>query len=457
MAGKSEEFASQYESGKSEFIAGWQKYISFRSVSADPAFREELLNCATWLRDQLGSFGMEAILLPTAAAPVVLAEKIINPSLPTVLFYGHYDVQPPDPLDKWESDPFTGVLKGERMYARGANDDKGQVWPVLCAVRTLISTGKLGCNLKVLIEGGEEIGSTALAEKLPAWRERLKADVLLVCDTEAYAVDVPAITLGLRGVIHMEAWLHGASSDLHSGLHGGLIRNPAEELCRLVAALHTADGKVAVPGFYDGVQPPSDQERAFIAEQAFDIEAYRTKMGVYPDGGESGFPPLERLAFRPALSVNGFHSGYGGPGSKTIIPGEAQVKITVRTVAGQDSEKLMRSVEEFLRARVPSSLSMRFEGGVGGAALRVSPTAAHVSAARALLEQVSGVAPKLVWNGASVPIVAKIVEETGAHPLLVGWGLPEDRIHGPNESFRLSHFRLAYMFAAAMLSSGKVR
>ena len=411
--------------------------------------------------------------------PILLAERTGTEGAPTILFYGHYDVQPPDPLDAWETPPFEPTLKDNgRVYCRGAQDDKGQFFSFLCGMRNFLAQwgGGLGeaarpvCSpdgrarspsaphavptIKIVLEGQEESGSTALAALAPTIKDRLRADVLLVCDTSAAAEMRPAIVAGLRGVSHFTVRLEAANYDLHSGEHGGIAPNPAQGMAELVASLHNPDGSIAVRGFCDHVVPPTDEERAAAERAAVTPEAYEKITGVAPVGGEEGLTLTERNSFRPTIEVNGIHTGYGGPGSKTVIPAGAFAKLSMRLVPDQNPDEVMAAVERHLKLHTPRGMKLFIEDLTGEAAGFRLPLASPVfRLAAAVLEELDPRGAVYQWDGASIPVVSTLKACSGAAPLLVGFGQPEDRIHAPNESFGLNQFARAMAWAENILAA----
>jgi len=441
-----------FEREHDRIVEEWCELLRFPSVSTDPAHHQDCLDCADWLRDHLQGIGLEARLLDTATKPVVYAEH--RGGEPTVLFYGHYDVQPADPLDAWKTPPFTPTQEGDRVRARGADDNKGQHFYALKAIEALVRNNDLNCTLKVILEGEEESGSSGMTTSLPEWQDLLQADVLVVTDISMAAIDRPSITMGLRGVVHLTVEVHGPIHDLHSGVHGGVAPNPATALASLLAGLHDAEGRIAIPGFYDSVLPPSAREQEMAVNVPFDETAYREAVGVPPVGGERGFTPIERLGFRPSLDINGIQSGFNGPGMKTIIPDCARAKLTARLAAGQDPEAALDAIVAHLEAGAPPGLTLSItDRGVGGAGFRLDPDSAIVAKATDVLKTMMDNDPVLRWEGASIPIIAELARVSGAEPLLIGFGLEEDSIHAPNESFSLQQFKLGFQYMALLLSA----
>ena len=448
-----EKFKKIFTQNQDSFIGDLKEFLKIRSVSTDPSFDAECQKCAVWVLGHLQKIGLSGEIVKTDGKPVVFAQKEVDEKLPTVLFYGHYDVQPVDPIALWTTDPFAPEIRDGRVYARGAQDNKGQVMYFLKALQEVIAAGTLGCNIKVILEGEEECGSGAITKKLPELTERLKADVLLVCDTGTPDPSRGCITMGLRGILHLEFRLHGPSKDLHSGVHGGLVKNPAIEAARMVAMLHDVHGRVLVPGFYDGLTELSNDDKALANSFAFTEEWYKSQTGVLPTGGEKGIAPMERRGLRPTLEVNGLYSGYLGEGSKTIIPSSATVKLSSRIVDGQAAESTLQKIISYLEKLSPPEF--RFElvhSNASGEALLVSASSPIVKAAAETLREVTQSDPLFLWEGASIPLIPALLRASGATPLLVGFGLEDDNIHAPNESFALEQFEKGFLFCCGFLS-----
>ena len=429
--------------------------LAFPSIGADPTKLGESARCATWLKKWLEKTGAEASLCTKDfAPPVLLAEFKAPEGAPAVLFYGHYDVQPPEPLEAWETPPFEPTVKGNRVYARGAQDDKGQLFAFLCGVREFVSENPGRINIKVILEGQEESGSTALSRLLPELKSKLAADVLLVCDSGAAPGLRPAIVAGLRGVSHFTVKLTAANRDLHSGEYGGIAPNAAQGIAELVSSLHNPDGSIAVFGFRDGIEPPSHEELRTAEATAPNEGALRDDIGCDPVGGQLGKTTVQRNGFEPTVEVNGIHSGYGGPGSKTVIPCEAIAKISMRLVPGQNPERAFAAVREHLENRVPRGMKLELSELTGEAAGFRLPLASPLfRLAEDVLREMDERGAVFYWNGASIPIVSSLHEISGAAPLLVGWGQSEDRIHSPNESFSVEQFAKAKEWAKKILSA----
>jgi len=446
---------TEFERRREQIVQDWEAFLRFPSISADPAHHQACLDCADWVAARLRRYGFQAELAPTGTKPFVFAERAGKAGRPTILFYGHYDVQPVDPLGSWMTPPFEPTWRGDRLFARGAQDNKGQVFYTLAAIETLIEGEALDINLKVLIEGEEECSSGGLNRVLESWRNRLQADILMVHDTCMVQSGAPTIIMGLRGIVHLSAQLSGTDHDLHSGVHGGLAPNAAQGVAQLAASLFDADGRVAVRGFYDGVIPPSPREAQLAAAVPFDADAYRRQTGTTPDGGMRTRPPYERVGFLPSLDINGIHSGYGGSGMKTIIPATAELKLTARLVPGQDPAAVLDAISAHLFRNAPVGMRLTLsDTGIGGPGFRLDPDAAAVRTAQGALGTLCPGRPvAFLWEGASIPIVARLAEVSGAKPLLVGFGLEADRIHAPDESFSLAQFKSGFLYTALFLQS----
>lgn len=442
-----------FDAERERYLREWQELLSFPSISTASEHAPDCRRCAEWLAEHVTRMGFNARLAPTSAHPVLLAERPGKPGAPVVLFYGHYDVQPVDPIELWHTPPFTPSIRQGRMYARGAQDNKGQFFSALKAMEAVARAGRLDCTVKLVIEGDEEAGYMPILNLLQDEKAALKADLVMAADTGTVASGAPTITMGLRGLIHITATLSGPDHDLHSGVHGGRAPNPAAGMARLITSLHDEHNRVAVPGFYDGVQDPSPAERTLASTPPFDPAWYRSVTGVDPVAGEQAYTPVERTGFRPTVEVNGVHSGYGGPGSKTIIPSTAMVKLSARLVPGQKPERVLDLIVKHLRAHVPPGLKLEIvETGIGGPAVRLELDSPPVKQARAALGQLSDKPAAFLWEGASVPILSHLPAFAGAPALLVGFGSEADNIHAPNESFSIEQFKSGFLFTGLFLS-----
>lgn len=447
-----ETLTSLFAENSDRFIHEWKEFLRFPSVSTSEQHKADCARCADWLRSHLADMGFETRLVPTSSHPLVFAERPGKPGIPSVLFYGHYDVQPEDPVELWKTPPFEPTLINGRLYARGAQDNKGQLFAALKAIETLIRNNAPLGTIKILIEGDEETGRMEILKVLYQQRDLLKADIVMAADTSAVSSGAPTITMGLRGIAHMTIVVSGPDHDLHSGVHGGRVPNPAIGLCQLIASLHTKDGRVAVNGFYDGVHPPSAEERLLANAAPLDPAWYRSVTGVLPIAGEQDFTPVERTGFRPAIDINGIHSGYGGLGSKTIIPAQAMAKLSARLVPGQESQRILDLVNEHLRKHLPAGLTLEItEQGTGGPAYRGELSSPSIKIARQVLGELSEKPTAFLWEGASVPILSFLPQIAGGEAILVGFGSEADNIHAPNESYSLNQFEQGFLYTGLFL------
>lgn len=427
--------------------------IAIRSISADPSHAAEITAAAKHLLKQLREAGARsAKLLETSGNPIVWAEFPAAASdAQTLLIYGHYDVQPPDPLERWESDPFTATERGGRLYGRGASDMKAQVTACIAAVRAVAATGEMPVNVRFLIEGEEEIGSPSLDAAVEKYRDYFAADVCLNPDAAMRAADSPTITYGLRGLAYCELTVTGPSHDLHSGGFGGAVANPIHVLAELIAGMHEADGRIALPEFYERVQPLSRLERERLAALPVSDDSIRELSGAPQLWGEQEYSAAERIAARPTLDVNGIWGGYEGPGAKTVLPSQAHAKISCRLVPNQRPSEVTEQLREYLRAAAPDTVTWKLSELAGGDPYLCEPTsAAHKAFSRAL-EAVWDRKPLLSRNGGSVPVAASLERLLKVPSLIGGFALPEDRIHSPNESQDLETWRRGMQAVAHLL------
>lgn len=429
------------EQNKARFLDELCQYIRFPSVSAQPAHRGDMQACAEWLQQQHAAIGLKTRLEKTPGNPVLVSKTPRRRGRPHFVIYGHYDVQPAEPFDLWKSPPFEPRIQGRSLFARGACDNKGQNFAHLKAVEAYLKTGtELPCDLTFVIEGEEEVGSNNLANFLRKNRAELRCDNVVISDTGMPAKNVPALTYALRGIVALEIKLHGPSRDLHSGIFGGSVDNPALALCQLLAGLRDKKGRVTVPGFYDDVKPLTAYERREFARLPFHHRDYVRFLGVPQLFGESGFTPLEQRSARPTVEINGLTSGYQGAGSKTIIPAWASAKLTFRLVPSQQPKKIVRQITAHLRRHCPRSVRLEIEAGHAGEPYLFSPTSPQAQAALRTLRQAFGREPLIMREGGSIPIVNDFKKILGADTLLVGLALPDDNAHSPNEKFDLDNF-----------------
>ncbi len=438
-------------------------FLRIPSISAQPAHAPDCRRAALWARDALAEMGFSARLAETSGHPAVIAShEGAGPDAPHVLFYGHYDVQPADPLDLWETDPFEPRLvegpRGKRIVARGAVDDKGQVVSFMEACRAHLAVkGRLPVRLTILLEGEEENGSPSLDELLTREREALRADFVLVADTNMWDFATPAITTSLRGLAAMDVRVHGPSRDLHSGLFGGIALNPIHVLTRVLGELRDAQGRIRIPGFYEGVQPPPPGELAAWAALGFDAAAFLGEVGLRHPAGEADQPPLAQLWARPTAEVNGIYGGYQGEGSKTVIPAHATAKLTFRLVAGQDPARIQDGFAQFVTAALPPDARAEFTRGGAAPGYRLPEGAPFLRAAQAALAAEFGKPAALIGSGASIPVVEAFKTRLGLDTLLAGFGLDDDRIHAPNEKFELACFHRGARAHARLLAGFAAR
>lgn len=416
--------------------------IRIPSISALPEHKADMMACAERWRELLLMAGAaKAEIMPSSGNPLVYAERIIDASLPTVLVYAHYDVMPAEPLELWESAPFEPEIRDGRIYARGADDDKGQGFIQVKAFEYLVKQGELKHNVKFIFEGEEEIGSPSLGRFLEEHRELLKADIILVSDTSMLGADLPSLTTGLRGLAYWEVEVTGPNRDLHSGHFGGAVANPINTLCKMLAQITDERGKITVPHFYDDVLPVPDAEREMIAHIPFDEEAYKKAIGVEELQGEAGYSTLERNSCRPAFDICGIWGGYTGEGSKTVLPSKAFAKISCRLVANQNHEKISRLMANYLQAIAPKSVKVKVSPMHGGEGYVCPISLPAYQAAEKGFTKAFGKKPLAARRGGSIPIIADFERILGIKTILMGFGLESDAIHSPNENFRLDIFR----------------
>jgi len=427
------------QQNRQRFLAELKEYLRIPSISTDPEHREDIVRAAQWTATQLQELGMQNVrLFPTQGHPIVYGEYLeAGAAAPTLLVYGHYDVQPADPLHLWKSAPFDPEERGENLYARGASDMKGQVMAALKALEAIKSAGDIPANVKFLIEGEEEIGSPNLESFIPAHRDLLDADFALNADAGMIAADTPTITYGLRGLAYFEVRVYGPDHDLHSGLYGGVVHNPAQALCELIAGMHDEQGRVTLPGFYDKVRELSAEERAELARLPLDEDYYLNQTGAPALWGEQGYTPVERVGARPTLEVNGFLSGFTGEGSKTVLPAHAMAKISCRLVPDQDHEEVHQQLLRYLQDNAPRTVRYEVHKMAGGRASISDRHSPAVQAMEAAMEAVWGKKPVFKREGGSVPVVGQFQDHLKLEAINVGFGLPDDNLHSPNEKLHL--------------------
>lgn len=426
---------------KDRFLEELIDLLKMPSVSADPAYSKDVLQTAELLKNRLEEIGVDKVeVCPTAGYPIVYGEKIVDPTLPTVLVYGHYDVQPADPVELWDSPPFEPVIKDEKIYARGACDDKGQMYMHVKAVELMQQTSGLPCNVKFMIEGEEEVGSDNLGIFVKENKERLKADLVLISDTGMIANDIPSITVGLRGLSYLEVEVTGPKRDLHSGLYGGAVGNPINVLCDMIASLQDENKHITIPGFYNDVIEVSETDRAEMAKAPFSEEEYKADLDINATQGEAGYSTLERATIRPTLDVNGIWGGYIGEGAKTVLPSKAYAKISCRLVPGQDPDKITNLVQNHLMSIAPPSVRVKVTPHHGGEPYLTPTNFTGYQAAHKAMETTFGKTPIPMRSGGSIPIVAMFEEELGLKSVLMGFGLDTDAIHSPNEHYGVFNY-----------------
>lgn len=425
-------------------------FLRIPSISTDPDRASDVQRCADWLSQQLSDSGLSSQVLPTGGHPVVLAHNAHVPGRPTILLYGHYDVQPAEPLEQWLSPAFEPTVRNGAIYARGAVDDKGQVWAHVEALRAWQRHGGIPVNITMLIEGEEEIGSAHLADFMRDHRAALAADIALISDTDQFARGVPAIVYGLRGLAYMEVTITAADHDLHSGLYGGAVPNPANILCEVLATLHDKAHRVNIPGFYDDVAPLTDAERAMWASLPFDEPAFKQELALDTLCGEEGFTTIERRWARPTCDINGLTSGYQGPGAKTVIASKASAKVSMRLVPNQDPAKIEAAFTRAIRERCPSNVKVEVVSHHGAEPVLIPLDSPAVKLAAEALQVGFGHPAVFIREGGSIPVVSLIRRILGVDSLLVGFGLTDDRVHAPNEKFDLDCFYNGARTAAAL-------
>ncbi|MFN8437932.1 MAG: dipeptidase [Cytophagales bacterium] len=425
------------------FVQELMELLRIPSISAKSEHKEDILKCAEFIFQKLTRIGCTNVeICKTAGHPIVYGELIVNTNAPTVLVYGHYDVQPAEPLDLWTSPPFEPVIVDEKIYARGAADDKGQFYMHLLAVETLLAQNQLKCNVKFMIEGEEEIGSNNLEIFVKNNHERLECDVILISDTSIISNDCPSITVGLRGLSYLEIEVTGPNRDLHSGIYGGAVANPINVLCEMITKLKDSNGVIQIPGFYEDVEVLSDTERTELNKAPFDEETYKKDLEIKAVFGEKGFTTLERTAIRPTFDVNGIWGGYTGEGAKTVLPSKAFAKLSMRLVPNQTSEKITQLFTEYFTSIAPDYVKVKVHPHHGGEPAVTPTDTKEYQIASEAFEEIWGKKPIPTREGGSIPIVSLFEKELGVKTLLMGFGLNSDNIHSPNEHFGLFNYKM---------------
>ena len=430
-----------------KFLEQWMDFLKIPSVSADPVHKNDVGQGAQWVKSALEGAGCpQTEIIQTPGHPIVYGEYLLDPSFPTVLVYGHYDVQPADPIELWDSPPFEPVIKTTQIhpdgavFARGSCDDKGQMFMHIKAFELMVTKGPLACNIKFMIEGEEEVGSDNLEDFVKANKEKLACDIILISDTGMIAQDQPSITTGLRGLSYMEVTVTGPNRDLHSGLYGGSVQNPINVLCEMITKLRDENKKITIPGFYDNVEELSNEERIEMEKAPIDEDEFKNSIGIDAVEGEKGYTTEERRSIRPTLDVNGIWGGYTGEGAKTVIPSKAHAKISMRLVPDQDWHQISEQFTSYFKSIAPSGVKVEVVTHHGGYAY-VTPieTIGYKAAHQAYLETF-GIAPIPKRGGGSIPIVPMFEKELGVKSILMGFGLDSDAIHSPNEHYGLFNF-----------------
>ncbi|MDB4083188.1 dipeptidase [Vicingaceae bacterium] len=435
------EVSEYIQANKDRFINELIELLKIPSVSADSTYKGDVVNAAEAVRKSLEAAGADNTeLCQTAGFPVVYGEKIIDPSKPTILVYGHYDVQPADPLGLWDSPPFDPVIKDEKIYARGACDDKGQMFMHVKAFELMMRTNQLPCNVKFIIEGEEEVGSVNLETFITEYKEKLKADIILISDTSMLSMENPSITTGLKGLSYLEVEVTGPNRDLHSGVYGGAVGNPINILCEMIASLKDENNYITIPGFYENVLEASGKERELMAKTPFNLVDYKSKLGIDEVHGEIGYTTIERRGIRPTLDVNGIWGGYIGEGAKTVLPSKASAKISMRLVPNQSDEEITAKFKKHFESIAPKSVKVNVRPHHGGEPYVMPIDIPEYEAASEAIVKVFGKTPVPVRAGGSIPIVSLFEDVLDLKSILLGFGLDTDAIHSPNEHYGIDNF-----------------
>ena len=443
MTADSQDVLSRIERQQVRYLEELKDYLRIPSVSTDPDHRSDVIRCSDFVVSKLAAAGLQTETIDAGGNPLVYAEWTGAPGKPTILFYGHYDVQPADPLDEWDSPPFEPTVEGDLLIARGATDDKGQSYTHIKAVEAILEQrGELPVNVKFILEGEEEVGGESIEKFVREDAgQKLSCDAVVVSDTSMFAPGQPSLLYGLKGLAYMELKVSGPDHDLHSGSFGGAVTNPGNALCQIIARLQDpATGRILIPGFYDDVLPLADWERQEFGQLPFDEAEYKADLGVVDLFGEEGYTTLERTWARPTLDVNGLTCGYQGEGAKTVLPAKASAKVSMRLVPNQDPEKIGQLFVEYVRTLVPTGVEVEVANVHGAQPVLIDIQGPIAEAAMAAQEDIFGARPVRVREGGSIPIVASFSEVLGVPTLLMGFGLPDDRLHSPNEKFNISNF-----------------
>ena len=436
-----QEIKKYVELNKQRFLDELLELLRFPSVSADPKYKADVLKTADFVAEKLKAAGADKVeVFQTAGYPVIYGEKLIDPLLPTILVYGHYDVQPADPLELWDTPPFEPAIRDGKIYARGAADDKGQFYMHVKAFELMMETGTLGCNVKFMIEGEEEIGSAHLADFVKSNVERLTADVVLISDTSMISMENPSIETGLRGMSYLEVEVTGPNRDLHSGVYGGAVANPITILCQMIASLHDENNHITIPEFYDKVIELSPEEKTALNKAPFDLEEYKKDLDIMEEWGEKGYTTLERTGTRPTMEVNGIWGGYIGEGAKTVLPSKANAKISFRLVPNQSSAEIAAIVQQHMQKLAPASVKVKVINHHGGEPVVTPTDSPAYRAAEKAIEESFGKKPIPTRGGGSIPIVALFEDVLGIKSVLMGFGLDSDGLHSPNEKYDIYNY-----------------
>lgn len=435
------EWKDYLEKNKDRFLDEMMDLLKIPSVSAQSKHNDDMKSCAEAVKKSLLAAGADrAEVMATDGFPVVFGEKIVDPSKPTVLVYGHYDVQPPEPLELWNTGPFEPVIKDGKVYARGSADDKGQFFMHVKALEILTKTNSLESNIKFLIEGEEEIGSPSLGKFVHDHKDLLKADVILISDSSMLSMDTPSLDIGVRGLSYIEVEVTGADRDLHSGTYGGAVANPITILSKMIASCHDENNHITIPGFYDDVVESSDEERKLMAKAPYNEEEYKREIGIPDVWGEKGYSTMERTGIRPTLEINGIWGGYTGEGSKTVLPSKATAKISARLVPNQSSPKITKLLLDYFKSIAPKSVTVRAFEHHGGEPYMTPIDSKGYQAASAAIKETFGVEPVPLRGGGSIPICSILEKELGIKIIFMGFGLDSDGLHSPNEKYGIANF-----------------